>query len=312
MIDKKTLLVLGAGSSLDYGYPSGPELVTKIVDGFSAYAQSLANNIGIPPELFASRDGFIEQAQKFTDLLREVRPDSIDAFLSRHNPDFDRIGAIAIAWQILTSEQISGDSNFSRRHHNRDNWQRYYFGQMAEGLYKTHVTEVLPFNTSVITFNYDRSFEASYLHYFSKNFKENDQNHIQDGMTVHHVYGCIAPEKEKFTGYVRTQGLNNLIEASKLIEVMYRSRGLLSERIPNYKEWIQQFERVFFLGFAYDDTNMQMLGFPGVLRSGMTVYGTAHKLPAGKLERFKNSFYGTQVGPILEPLKCTELLQKYL
>ena len=72
MINKKTVFVLGAGASCPYGYPSGPELVRRVVQTCRS------------PQPDGALGGLAFDAATcigFADLLHKAKPRSIDLFL---------------------------------------------------------------------------------------------------------------------------------------------------------------------------------------------------------------------------------------
>ena len=81
MVELETVLVLGAGASRDFAFPTGSELVTRILEitgntGYSSY--------NLFHELCYCKD--ISMAKKFHDVLQKAKPLSIDALLE-HNPN---------------------------------------------------------------------------------------------------------------------------------------------------------------------------------------------------------------------------------
>ena len=85
MPDQKTVLILGAGASAPYGFPTGQALIDWICGEFVG----VAGGLGV---------GEVEVKQ-FVSRLRRSGANSIDLFLE-HNPDLQRTGKIAIAYAI--------------------------------------------------------------------------------------------------------------------------------------------------------------------------------------------------------------------
>jgi hypothetical protein len=92
MIKTETVLILGAGASVDYGYLTGEELRVQIIGDL----RSAGEGNGLGDALQAS--GFGEQLGNFRDQL-ENSPGfhSVDKFLER-NDCFVEIGKAAMAW----------------------------------------------------------------------------------------------------------------------------------------------------------------------------------------------------------------------
>src|SRR5260370_8060338 len=97
MIDVPTVLVLGAGASAPYGFPSAPELKTNICDAFqsdSTACRYLSENVGIDANEFFS----------FREALRKSGQISVDAFLE-HRTEWIPIGKLAIAYCLMPYEE---------------------------------------------------------------------------------------------------------------------------------------------------------------------------------------------------------------
>ena len=97
MITKSTVFVLGAGSSVDFGYPLGKSLVDIIIQDLgpenNKNSISLFNGFGFSEEELSL---FREQ------LINSVFP-SIDSFLEHRNEEERNLGKIAIANAIIPS-----------------------------------------------------------------------------------------------------------------------------------------------------------------------------------------------------------------
>ena len=103
MVKLKTVLVLGAGASWDFGFPTGSELVRQILN-------SLDNSEKTSFKLFMEACNQVcsgedySRAGHFHSILQKAKPLSIDAWLA-HNPTYIKIGKIAIAIALLRCEQ---------------------------------------------------------------------------------------------------------------------------------------------------------------------------------------------------------------
>src|SRR5690242_16143651 len=95
MIEKQTVLILGAGASIDFGFPSGKQLVRAIIERGSAGME------GKPILEF----GFTsEQVGAFGEALRRSACSSVDEFLETRT-DLIPIGKMAIASALMRFEQ---------------------------------------------------------------------------------------------------------------------------------------------------------------------------------------------------------------
>jgi len=93
MIKNKTVLVLGAGASMPYGFPSGQGLVDIICDSNNNFKKLVAEGAVVGEN----------NVSTFIRALREADPESIDVFLA-NNPEFEKVGKSAIAATLLPRE----------------------------------------------------------------------------------------------------------------------------------------------------------------------------------------------------------------
>ena len=129
MITKKTVFILGAGTSIPYGYPSGRELLEVIVP---------------PPATPGSSRSSLEKSSL----------PSVDFFLEKQ-PDFINLGKVSIATIIMSLEDPKKLYNFKLR---EKGIYHYLYNQMVSGC--KEISEFGNNKISFITFNYDRSLES--------------------------------------------------------------------------------------------------------------------------------------------------------
>ena len=96
MIEKKTVLVLGAGASVPYGFPTGRGLLFEAVERLRSTDSNLRG---------ALRDMGIDRQEsvRFAGLLSQSMQPSIDAFVE-NNWKYVRIGKTAIALSLIPHE----------------------------------------------------------------------------------------------------------------------------------------------------------------------------------------------------------------
>ena len=145
MITSPTVLILGAWASMPYGFPSGKELKDKICENIidkDKWFQLVAVS-GKPP-------GHFIQLRKY---LKQSNLASIDAFLE-HRPQFSDAGKICIAQSLLPLEQpdkMQKEGAIDGR-----DWYLELYSMMIDQCSSKSFPEN---KLSVITFNYERSFE---------------------------------------------------------------------------------------------------------------------------------------------------------
>jgi hypothetical protein len=173
---KSTVLVLGAGASRPYGFPTGYELRQRICNELKDSSTRLSTQLC---ELVAPPD----QIRQFRDEFERSQIYSIDRFLG-NRPQWANIGKAAIA-VVLAGHEIL-HSLFAVR---EDHWYQYLWNQIA-----TSWDALASTNLSFITFNYDRSLEYFLLEAMKHSFGKSQGECIAQLATIPitHVYGMIG------------------------------------------------------------------------------------------------------------------------
>ena len=159
MITRPTTLILGAGASQPFGFPTGSELRARIL-GLTRLNDTDSKNL-------LSIFGFNQdQVMFFCDSFRKSGKASIDSFLE-HRQEFSRIGKYAIAVALISNE----DENklFDVRNLN---WYQYLYSKITTDFFPTDFLDLTRNRLSILTFNYDRSIEHYFLHALSNSYGE--------------------------------------------------------------------------------------------------------------------------------------------
>ena len=191
---KKTVFVLGAGSSADYGYPIGKDLREKIIDLksdgnlFEAFVSTDdfdELSMGVDPDLsrghierFSNDNPFFNLADRF---MRSGKS-SIDEFLLT-NDDLMPIGKFSIA-QLLLKNEV--ENNLMRFGWSQLLWSRLTKGKRASG----EVNHDFGF----VTFNYDTSLEYIISQNIRSTFRAEGERAVTsffEEIPVFHVHGKI-------------------------------------------------------------------------------------------------------------------------
>lgn len=290
MITKKTVLVLGAGASAPFGFPSGAELVKRMC----ADLRSGPTREEIDKILEVNHFG--GDLDCFLDTLARSGQLSIDAFLE-HNREFLAMGKLAIAGVLLPLEDE--DSLFT---FDSFNWYKLLFSQL-----NAEFDEFARNALSVITFNYDRSLE----HFLITALKNSHPGKGYDdcirqvqSMPIVHLHGSLGrlPEHERDVdkgarGYVPRTSNYDLRVAEKQIRIIHEE----VEKDPAFataKELLASAEVVALLGFGYDPLNLKRLDLRGLaIDRGMGAqkcdfYGTTYELGGARTEWVHRYFFG--------------------
>ena len=250
MIRFPTVLVIGAGSSIPYGFPSGKALRDTICSpGFDL---SIANLHGR------------SKAIDFVKSFRDSHINSIDAFLSRR-PEFVEIGKLAIARIICKAE-----NPYIFQTPIDDDWYSLLWNKIVSDI---HSIEDLNKNViKVVTFNYDRSLEY-FLHTSIMNTFNVAYVTAFDALKhipIVHFYGQLG---ELSSGY-STNGLpynhdhdeDFFYKASTGIKIIPETRKD-EEVSKTISEWFVKARNIFFLGFGFDNLNIERLGLKETLKN---------------------------------------------
>jgi len=126
MDNKATVLIIGAGGSVPFGFPTGQELKWAICDGLAGVENVSASHTHFAQALL--KEGFlVEKLVQLRDRLKMAGWSSVDEFLAEHS-DLQMVGKAAIAAVLIPCENRGQlfdprDSNGNRI----DNWYQLLF-----------------------------------------------------------------------------------------------------------------------------------------------------------------------------------------
>lgn len=229
MFKEKTVFIVGAGASVDYGFPIGEELKQKILNIYSMpsngdYHAHMNNQFGFFGSNFylnnfanastnMSFDEFFNSANKLTRTLRSS--DSIDRALQTFQKDknIQLLGKLAIVNEILLAEQKSGFLA-TQTHHTHANqlpiqvpinkfsdnpklektWIHKFFRLLVENYPFDNRRDIFE-NITIICFNYDRCIEYYLIELVLGHFGGIERKEAQDivkTLPIFHPYGTVG------------------------------------------------------------------------------------------------------------------------
>jgi len=274
MFDEQAVIILGAGASIPYGFPSGKELRKRICDSFveklKKYLPHAQSSYYLHPDILFKAEEFVERFRNSSNI-------SIDLFLSR-NTNFRKIGKTAILLEILDAE---AQSKFHEDVINAEHdWYSFLFEQMTDELTGPENYNISPNKIFIITFNYDRSLEHFLFNSVINSFGDIEQHLLIDELKkipIIHVYGKLADLhwQNKTDSLAYGQNSDVLIPDNYLtnINVIYEDRD--REKYKNIHAMIADSKYIYFLGFGYARENLQVLSLPEILKPNQHIYGTA-------------------------------------
>lgn len=253
MITVPTTLVLGAGASVPYGFPSGYELRKKLCDFGDIRRMS--------PYGYDERDLKI-----FCDTFLKSGMHSIDAFLARRgnekvgsltNMTFADIGKAAIAYCLINCERPEVLHNFID-----DHWYSYLWSFMNDSLESFGQNKL-----KIITFNYDRSLEFYLLTALQNSFGISEEvaaQHLKK-IPIIHAYGKLAELTGLAEASMESRTYRAEAENSAYISAAVRGIRVIDESrdddavFEQAYSYLSDAQKICFLGFGFDETNFRRL-----------------------------------------------------
>lgn len=291
MIRKPTVIVLGAGASAPYGFPSGRGLLLEICYGL----QKEHRDSG--PHLLRRNlldFGFREhQIDTFRQELELSMQPSVDAFLEQRL-EYVKIGKAAIASSLIRYE--NAQALYSR---GKLKWYEYLFNQMG-----ARRDEFSSNQLSIVTFNYDRSLENFLFTALTHSYGASPQEAVDlfKAIPIVHVYGQLGKlhlldrDGRRYTSEVNKRAIEQCIAEIKIIPEASEE----SDELRQAQELISQAKVVCFLGFGYHPMNLQRLRINQTFR-GERLMGSAYGLERGEQRRATSLFKATiRLGDISE------------
>lgn len=196
-------------------------------------------------------------------------------------------GKILIARYLISKEadEILRNAN--------GNWCMYLFKRM-----NISFEQFSQNNISFITFNYDRSLEQFLFEAIRSLLtrKSSECEEMMKEFPIVHLYGQLDPLPWQEPGGKEYSSVEDLLErlraAPQNIKLISDERDIEnSEEFQDAYKLIQDADRIFFLGFSFDETNLKRLNLYSVIRSKQ-IFATAYRVEPSKLKWIKQYFSG--------------------
>jgi hypothetical protein len=274
MITRKVVLILGAGASMPFGFPSGSGLMTQIISRLSVMKDQM--------RLLIREAGFKpEEIDDFRDALKKSGKRSVDAFLE-HRTEFLAIGKIATACILLPYER---EESIFRR--DDSNWYEYFFNKL-----NARFEEFDKNSVSVLTFNYDRSLEQYLMTGLQNSYGKASGECAEKlhSLPIIHLYGqlgrlpSLGGEGIEFGAALNPDVLRRAAEGIQIIHEDVAKNPTFDRA----HELLSNAERICFLGFGYDRTNLERLA-PYRPPSGQVVIGSAKGFTGRECESIRET-----------------------
>jgi hypothetical protein len=293
MLKNNVLFVIGAGASVEIGFPLGDAFANQIRDSLG---QGQSGQIGYPElgRLITNSLGNNDQRthSKIRDAYRTISrslnvPGTIDECVNKFGDQeiVKNVAKHAIAFQILKAE---ANSDLKYRANERiflDKKPRDSDGKIKESFYpllasqltggaKRHNLEVLSDKLNVISFNYDRSLECYLAAAISDSFDIDTENafDVVNKMNIVHPYGTLGSLPRHLAPNIQDQNIvsygfnniDNLHLGSLASNIFTFGEGLNDpELIKSIQDMVNAAKIIVFLGFGFHQQNMKLLGIGG-------------------------------------------------
>ena len=300
MFHKRTVFVLGAGSSQEVGLPVGWELKIKIAQKLKVVSDDynrrtfLDRDLGqeIRKKVNFDNNGdssifnqtfneYINAANTLVGALSHAT--SIDELLHAHNENeyMELCGKLAITKIILDAEKSSAlfYARGSKFKNPENTWFDKFFKAVHTNIIKDNVQNIFQ-NISIINFNYDRCIEHFLYEALKAYYDLTDEQaaELLKGLKIFHPYGQVGrlpwqvrqnPEAVPYGFELSRQAI---FEISEQIKTFNESKHDERE-IKEIHNAMEQAETIVFLGFAFHKQNIKLIS-PKSFAHHRAIYAT--------------------------------------
>lgn len=310
MRKQKTVLVLGAGASKEFGLPLGRELKGLLAKDlnilFGDFGTQLTSGsyeiveaLRIISQDENGRSGDINPHRAAAVRIARAMglSGSIDEYVERHKDDAlcEQCAKLGIAKAILQAERGSKLYLNPAKQHNdplgsaTECWLAYLLRDLTRGKSRVDLETVFE-NIFIVNFNYDRCVEQFVFLWFQQiyNLSEVDAQTVTRNLRIFHPYGKIANLPFEDPGNHIAFG--GELDSRRLIK-MANSIRTYSETVDedanleSYKREIGSADKIVFMGFGFHQQNMDLLGVPdGFERATVRCFATVDGISEPRLE----------------------------
>lgn len=306
MFNRKTVVVVGAGASSEFGLPTGGALKTEIASLLDIrFADGHSQSSGDHDICEAYRHAIQLEDARTRDInplrtagiqIRDAMPlaISIDNYLDVHkgNHQIELCGKLAISRAILKAEQHSSlyvhrDRNeqldFEK---NQKTWINSFFQLLTENCPKEELAERLE-GISLIIFNYDRCVEH-YLYNALQNYyqiRPEEAAKLIRIISIYHPYGKVGDlpflDGQASVDFGAHPSPNRLLGISSQLRTFTEGTDPDESDIEGIRSNIVKANIIMFLGFAYHRLNLDLLkpkGDQHCDKFNANYFGTAFEL----------------------------------
>ena len=340
MFKTKTVFVIGAGASKEFGLPLGNELTNLIGNSCNMVSGGYSRRLDKgDQDLFntmldlAQKNNGIYDINRLYKAARKISAGmpwaaSIDNFIDLHkdDPDVSISGKLAIAHLILKSEKSSklyvdgrNSNNTIATKNLNDTWLHPFVRMLQTGISRENI-DVLFKNISIITFNYDRCIEHAFFHALKDLYALSDTESasLMSKLRIYHPYGQCGFLPWQAKGPYAPFGSDSDHDATEIWKLISTFTEQLEDQamLDEVRNEIASAGKIIFLGFSYQEQNMILLT-PKNASGHKVIYGTAKGFSEDDIRRLEgiSSVIGTGSASVFNTkprnMTCVELLRNF-
>ena len=249
MDDKAIVIIIGAGGSVPFGFPTGDQLKWTLIDLLwrDGTAREVAKRLS-PLCRKLLEEGFEpEEIRHLVDRLKTAGWSSVDEFLAEHE-DLQAVGKAAIAGVLLPCEKR--DQLFDPKD-NKGNRIANWYQLLFKTIYSPF-EDIINKKVNIFTYNYDSSLE-NYLKETIKSSYTHPQQEIEDALKhipIVHLHGEFASHE-----YASEHTSVSLRKCSEQIKIVTDNLDD-SPQFQQATNALWKAEEIYFIGFGYDEKNL--------------------------------------------------------
>lgn len=245
-----TVLILGAGASVPYGFPTGQGLVNEILGNEESSHIRQRREAGFDDK----------QMDSLKEAITACQSTSIDAFLI-HSPEHERLGRFLIAQRITAKYDYNTLFTDPLGEDDSGKWYRRLVNSLGD------TPEDLKLNKlSIITFNYDLSLDF----YLTNVIRSRHQCGIREAVErlehipIFHVHGTVGNLPWEIDlppryGYSQPTSTKELLKSAESLKVM-RGYDKQDGYFEGTRRIIDKSEHMFLFGYGFHLVNTNRLG----------------------------------------------------
>ena len=286
MFRSKSVVIVGAGASVEAGLPAGEGLKTAIAELLDYRFNDMSGNMdsGDRSIIAAMRSAVTGQAddqhrlQRLVSSARMIRnsmpmASSIDNYIDGHNgnSDVELVGKLAIVRSILAAERVSKlyfdwrQRGACLQHEElKDSWYNEFMKLLTDNCRASDIAGRLA-NITFIVFNYDRCIEHFLYHSIQRYYgiSGDEAKQTMQNLQIFHPYGTVG--SLEWSGLGNTVRYGDEVSPDKLLDLARQIKTFTEGTDPNssqileIRKAISSASMVLCLGFAFHKINLELL-----------------------------------------------------